>query len=118
MPDPSERARSNCYDRRDTPDASTLRGKVWPNLVFVHDSGQECVEFRLQCEILLPIEVARELEAVFLPEETPSMSWEDAVELLVSHRHPDADPYFEEVLRFSMRKPVSQVSKVGTAHAK
>lgn len=111
MPKETERTQSDCYDTSMMASRRAPLGKVWPNLVFVHDSGENCVEFRMQCEVLLPTDAARDLEEVFLPGGNSTMSWDEAVELLIFHVHPRADPHFKQILRNAVRPQPQQSVK-------
>jgi hypothetical protein len=112
--------RSDCYATVSAASAAAPRGKVWPNLVFVHDSGKGCVEFRLQCEVLLPTSVAKVLEEVFLPGGNSNLKWGEAVEMLIDHAHPGADEFFKDVLRYAIQRqptPARAAAKVDQTQA-
>ena len=88
---------NTCYDVG-TKSARAALGKVWPNLVFIKDSGKQCVEFRVQCEILLPASVASRLEAKIIGPDSNPATRREVVDELLEHAHPDAQEVFTSIV--------------------
>jgi len=74
-------------------------GRVWPNLVLIRDSGNAYVEFRVQCEVLLPDEEeVHSLETALSNKSKASLK--EACELVL-RRAENATPTFKEIVRLA-----------------
>lgn len=87
-----------CYDDVGTTSTRAPLGKVWPNLVFIKDSGKQCVEFRVQCEILLPPSVASRLEPKILGPDSSAETRREVLDELLEHAHDDAQEVFTSIV--------------------
>jgi phosphoribosyl 1,2-cyclic phosphodiesterase len=95
----SDSPRIDCYSGSTSKSLNAKLGKVWPNLVFIRDSGKECVEFRVQCEILMDVKYADQIQAQVLGPESTDATRKAVLEDLLTHAHPDAQKDFKDIVR-------------------
>src|SRR5688572_8875908 len=61
-------------------------GTSWPNLVFIRDlEKMDKVEFRVQCEVVLPFDEAREAEDLLTRSDPSVADLERALEIVQKH---------------------------------
>jgi hypothetical protein len=95
----SDSPRTDCYGGSTRKSLVEPFGKVWPNLVFIRDSGKECVEFRVQCEILMDVNYADQIEGKVVGPKSNKDTRREVLEELLQHAHPNARDEFKDIVR-------------------
>jgi hypothetical protein len=80
--------------------AGVKRGKEIPNLVVSRDSGDEHVEFRVQCEVWLTPDEADHLDKLLKRPRT-SGNLDDARDFVLARVHPQATEAFRRIIRIA-----------------
>jgi hypothetical protein len=73
-------------------------GTRWPNLLVVADSGKG-FEFRVQCEVEIKPELARELTTLIMDKARTKEALQRAAELVASQLPKDARRTFKDIIR-------------------